>query len=55
MWTSDGRDSENPEINYGTGGLLQGKQYILTTSWNAPQGGKNDESDHPITIQTDHL
>ena len=38
MWTSDGRDSENPEINYGTGGLLQGKQYILTTSWNAPQG-----------------
>ena len=38
MWTSDGRDSENPEINYGTGGLLQGKEYIMTTSWNAPKG-----------------
>ncbi len=38
MWTSDGRNPENPEINYGTGGLLQGKEYILTTSWNAPQG-----------------
>lgn len=38
MWTSDGRNSENPEINYGTGGLLQGKQYMLTTSWNAPEG-----------------
>jgi modulator of drug activity B len=38
MWTSDGRKPENPEINYGTGGLLHGKQYIITTSWNAPQG-----------------
>ncbi|MDG5492916.1 NAD(P)H-dependent oxidoreductase [Psychroserpens sp. SPM9] len=38
MWTSDGRNSENPEINYGTGGLLHGKQYMLTTSWNAPEG-----------------
>ena len=38
MWTSDGRNPDNPEINYGTGGLLHGKQYILTTSWNAPQG-----------------
>lgn len=38
MWTSDGRNSKNPEINYGTGGLLHGKQYILTSSWNAPQG-----------------
>lgn len=38
IWTSDGRSSENPEINYGTGGLLHGKKYILTTSWNAPKG-----------------
>lgn len=38
MWTSIGWNSKNPEINYGTGGLLHGKQYILTSSWNAPQG-----------------
>jgi len=38
MWISDGRNSDNPEINYGTGGLLHGRQYVLTTSWNAPKG-----------------
>ncbi|WP_422858688.1 NAD(P)H-dependent oxidoreductase [Flagellimonas sp. S174] len=38
IWTSDGRSHDNPEMNYGTGGLLQNKHYILTTSWNAPQG-----------------
>ncbi|OEK08995.1 NADPH quinone reductase MdaB [Flavivirga aquatica] len=38
LWVSDGRSHENPEINYGTGGLLKGKHYILTTSWNAPKG-----------------
>jgi modulator of drug activity B len=37
IYTSDGRSSANPAINYGTGGSLQGKQYLLTTSWNAPQ------------------
>ncbi|SEC40618.1 modulator of drug activity B [Tenacibaculum sp. MAR_2009_124] len=37
LWISDGRSSKNPKINYGTGGLLSGKQYILTSSWNAPE------------------
>ena len=36
IYHSDGRNEENPKINYGTGGLLQGKSYLLTTSWNAP-------------------
>lgn len=36
LYNNDGRKAENPTINYGTGGLLQGKKYILTTSWNAP-------------------
>jgi modulator of drug activity B len=36
IWTNDGRSSKNPSINYGTGGLLSGKQYIVTTSWSAP-------------------
>ncbi|SFZ91824.1 modulator of drug activity B [Flaviramulus basaltis] len=37
IYSSDGRSRKNPEINYGTGGLMQGKKYILTTSWNAPK------------------
>ncbi len=37
LWNSDGRSLENPKINYGTDGLLKGKSYIMTTSWNAPK------------------
>jgi len=37
LYSSDGRRSIQPKLNYGTGGLLQGKQYMLTTSWNAPE------------------
>jgi modulator of drug activity B len=37
IYKSDGRSSENPAVNYGTGGMLQGKKYMLTTSWNAPK------------------
>lgn len=37
IYKSDGRSAENPTINYGTGGMLIGKQYMLTTSWNAPK------------------
>jgi modulator of drug activity B len=36
IYRSDGRNAENPSINYGTGGLMYGKKYMLTTSWNAP-------------------
>jgi modulator of drug activity B len=37
IYHSDGRSSANPAINYGTGGMLQGKKYLLTSSWNAPK------------------
>lgn len=37
MHNSDGRNKENPAINYGTGGLLVCRNYLLTTSWNAPK------------------
>ncbi|QXP61584.1 NAD(P)H-dependent oxidoreductase [Olleya sp. HaHaR_3_96] len=37
IYASDGRSRKNPNINYGTGGLMLGKKYILTTSWNAPK------------------
>jgi len=37
IYNSDGRSSKNPAINYGTGGMLHGKKYMVTTSWNAPK------------------
>ncbi|WP_207420325.1 NAD(P)H-dependent oxidoreductase [Desertivirga brevis] len=36
IYHSDGRKAENPDVNYGTGGMLHGRNYLLTTSWNAP-------------------
>lgn len=36
IYLSDGRTTTNPNINYGTGGMLHGRHYMLTTSWNAP-------------------
>lgn len=37
IYYSDGRKKDSPEINYGTGGLMHGRQYMLTTTWNAPE------------------
>lgn len=37
IYYSDGRKSHNPDINYGTGGSLQGRKYMVTTTWNAPE------------------
>ncbi|WP_437918708.1 NAD(P)H-dependent oxidoreductase [Sphingobacterium sp. LRF_L2] len=37
MYYSDGRKADNPTRNYGTGGLLQDKHYMVTTTWNAPE------------------
>jgi modulator of drug activity B len=37
IYHSDGRRSANPSRNYGTGGMLHGKKYMVTTSWNAPE------------------
>ena len=36
IYESDGRSSSNPAINYGTGGMLHGRKYMVTTTWNAP-------------------
>lgn len=36
IYRSDGRSRKNPAINYGTGGLMHGKKYFVTSSWNAP-------------------
>ncbi len=36
IYHSDGRSSSNPDVNYGTGGMLHGRHYLVTSSWNAP-------------------
>lgn len=36
LFRDDGRSSKNPTRNYGRGGLLQGKTYMLSVTWNAP-------------------
>lgn len=37
LYHSDGRKADNPAINYGKGGGMQGKYYMVTTTWNAPE------------------
>lgn len=34
---SDGRSRSDPAKQYGTGGRLQGKKYMLSLTWNAPR------------------
>lgn len=36
LYASDGCHRDSPTKNYGKGGLLQGKQYMLSLTWNAP-------------------
>ncbi|MDR3021540.1 MAG: NAD(P)H-dependent oxidoreductase [Clostridiales bacterium] len=45
LYENDGRTSKNPKLNYGKGGLLQGKQYMFSMTWNAPQDAFLQETD----------
>jgi modulator of drug activity B len=40
--TGDGRTREDLSKQYGSGGLLQGKQYMISLTWNAPKDAFND-------------
>lgn len=42
----DGRSAENPAINYGTGGLMKGKKYLLSATFNAPKEAFNNPSEY---------
>lgn len=41
----DGRTRDNPDLNYGTGGSLKNKKYMLSLTFNAPKSAfdKQDE------------
>ena len=42
LYQSDGRSRSNLESKYGSGGLLQGKKYMLSVTWNAPEEAFTD-------------
>lgn len=42
MLANDGRTRSDPSKQYGTGGLMQGKKYMLSLTWNAPGAAFND-------------
>jgi len=42
--TDDGRTREDPSRQYGTGGKMQGKKYMLSLSWNAPREAFGDKN-----------
>jgi modulator of drug activity B len=42
--TGDGRTRSDPAKQYGTGGLLQGRQYMMSLTWNAPAAAFGDAS-----------
>ncbi|MDQ0593823.1 modulator of drug activity B [Chryseobacterium ginsenosidimutans] len=40
--TDDGRTREDPSRQYGTGGKLQGKKFMVCATWNAPKTSFDD-------------
>lgn len=46
MWQSDGRHrAGDPSKGYGTGGLMNGKKYMLSVTWNAPERAFSDPAE----------
>ena len=37
IFLNDGRTRDDPSRKYGSGGLLQGRKYMLSTTWSGPQ------------------
>lgn len=42
----DGRSSEQPKKNYGAGGTLKDKKYMLSLTFNAPEEAFNDHDEY---------
>ncbi len=40
--TDDGRTREDPSRQYGTGGKMQGKKFMVCATWNAPKESFNN-------------
>ncbi|UNK29802.1 NAD(P)H-dependent oxidoreductase [Serratia plymuthica] len=44
MLVDDGRTRQDPDRQYGSGGKMQGKKYMLSLTWNAPQQAFEDNN-----------
>jgi modulator of drug activity B len=42
LLSNDGRTRDDPNKQYGTGGKMQGKQYMMSLTWNAPHEAFGD-------------
>jgi modulator of drug activity B len=42
LLSDDGRTRDDPSRQYGTGGKMQGKRYMMSLTWNAPQEAFGD-------------
>ncbi|WP_375739089.1 NAD(P)H-dependent oxidoreductase [Pseudomonas boanensis] len=45
LYANDGRTRSDASQKYGSGGLLHGKQYMISATWNAPQQAFDDPTD----------
>jgi modulator of drug activity B len=45
LYANDGRTRSDASQRYGSGGLLQGKRYMISATWNAPQQAFDDPAD----------
>jgi len=57
LYASDGRSSSDASKKYGSGGLLQGKKYMLSLTWNAPLEAFDDPEQffHGVGIEGVYL
>jgi modulator of drug activity B len=46
LCNGDGRTEEAPKANYGNGGTLQGKKYLLSLTFNAPEEAFNNPEEY---------
>ena len=46
LCNNDGRHSKAPKDGYGTGGVLVGKKYMLSLTFNSPKEAFNDPSQY---------
>ena len=46
LCNGDGRTAENPKKNYGSGGTMTGKKYMLSLTFNAPEESFNDPEEY---------
>lgn len=46
LLTDDGRTRSDPSKQYGSGGKLHGRKYMLSLTWNAPEEAFGDKRQH---------